>query len=172
MKRFFHQRHQFRLALCGHKAVEAGAVCLLLMVQGDLAAATIGHLAIASKTGLLAVVPALGITWTRHARHLANRWTSSLLLAVCAFVADALMHDSHYSGAYTEAALTAAARSCFLWPSPIRLWGNTLIDSPSPSTTTMKSKRIMHEPAILFCFARRRSLVIHGWRFPSSPRQT
>lgn len=99
--------------LCGHKAVEAGAVCLILMVQGDLAAATIGHLAIASKTGLLAVVPALGITWTRHARHLANRWTSSLLLAVCAFVADALMHDSHYAGAYTEAALTAAGAFVF-----------------------------------------------------------
>lgn len=24
--------HQFRLVLCGHKAVEAGAVCLVLMV--------------------------------------------------------------------------------------------------------------------------------------------
>ena len=28
----FNERHQFRLVLCGHKAVEVGAVCLVLMV--------------------------------------------------------------------------------------------------------------------------------------------
>jgi hypothetical protein len=49
----FHKRHQFRAVLCGHKAVEAGAVCLLLMIQGNLAAATLTHLGIAAKTGAL-----------------------------------------------------------------------------------------------------------------------
>ena len=102
-----HEKHQFRLALCGHKAVETGAVCLLLMVQGNLMGLTLGHLLIASKTGVLAVFPVLAVTLTRHARHLANRWTSSAILALCAFVADAAIHASHYSGEYTEAALTA-----------------------------------------------------------------
>ena len=102
------RRHQFRLALCGHKAVEAGAVCLLLMVQGDLAGITLTHLAIAAKTGLLAVSPVLGVTFSRYARHMVNRWTSSALLGFSAFVADAVVHGSHYPGAYTEAALTAA----------------------------------------------------------------
>lgn len=108
LKRFLHERHQFRLALCGHKAVEAGAACLLLMVQGQLAQITLGHLLIASKTGILTVFPLVGITLTRFARHFANRWMSAFLLAICAFFADAVTHGSHYPGAYTEAALTAA----------------------------------------------------------------
>src|SRR5262245_18541908 len=44
------ESHHFRLVLCGHKAVEAGAVCLVLMVQGHLADVTLAHLAIAAKT--------------------------------------------------------------------------------------------------------------------------
>ena len=100
------KKHQFRLVLCGHKAVEAGAVCLILMVQGNLLALTAAHFLIATKTGLLAVSPAVGLTFTKQARHLANRWTASALLGICTFAADALVHQSHYPGEYTEAALT------------------------------------------------------------------
>ena len=107
------RQQQYRAALCGHKAVEVAAVCLLLMVQGDLTAVTGAHLAIASKTGLLAVTPALVVTFTRHVRYLLNRWTASAFLAACTFVADALVHQSHYSGEYTEAALTAVGAFLF-----------------------------------------------------------
>jgi len=107
------KKQQYRLALCGHKAVEAGTVCLLLMVQGDLLALTGTHLAIAAKTGALAVTPAVALTFTRQARHLANRWAASAFLAVCTFVADSLAHPSHYPGEYTEAALTAAGAFLF-----------------------------------------------------------
>src|SRR5271157_4794348 len=99
---FFHKKYQYRLVLCGHKAVEAGAVCLLLMVQGHLGAITMTHVGIASQTGLLAVAPVLGVSFTRHARHFANRWTTSALLGVCTFFADAAVHGSHYAGEYTE----------------------------------------------------------------------
>src|SRR5262245_43763308 len=102
-----HKKHQFRVALCGHKAVETGAACLLLMLQGQLGQATLSHFRIASETGVLTVFPLLGITLTRHARHFSNRWASAMLVGVCAFSADALVHGSHYPGAYTEAALTA-----------------------------------------------------------------
>src|ERR1041385_9363393 len=102
-----HKKHQFRLALCGHKAVETGAACLMLMVQGQLGQATLAHLFIASKTGVLTVFPLLGLTLTRQARHFVNRWISAMFVGVCAFLADALTHGSHYPGAYTEAALTA-----------------------------------------------------------------
>jgi len=95
--------------LCGHKAVETGAACLILMVQGQLAQATASHFLIASETGLLTVFPLLGITWTRHARHYTNRWLSALFVGACAFLADAIIHRSHYTGEYTEAALTALA---------------------------------------------------------------
>lgn len=107
------RQRQFRLVLCGHKAVEVGAVCLVLMVQGNLAEVTLAHFLIATKTGLFAVSPALGITFTRYARHLVNRWTSAAILGVCTFVADALSHGSHYPGAYMEAALTALGAAAF-----------------------------------------------------------
>jgi len=90
-----------------------GAVCLLLMVQGDLAGATLTHLGVATKTGLLGVSPLLGVTFTRHARHFTNRWASAALLAMCTFAADALIHASHYPGALTEAALTGAGAFVF-----------------------------------------------------------
>jgi hypothetical protein len=107
------KRGQFRLVLCGHKAVEAGAVCLVLMVQGHLGDVTLAHVGIAAKTGLLAVSPALAVTFSQYARHFLNRWTSAAFLGVCTFVADAVIHASHYSGEYTEAALTAGGAFLF-----------------------------------------------------------
>jgi hypothetical protein len=112
-QRLIPARHEYRLLMCGHKALEAGAVCLVLMVQGHLLDASLAHLLVASKTGLLAVAPVLVVTMTRHVHHLFNRWTASALLAGCTFVADALIHGSHYPGAYTEAALTAAGAFLF-----------------------------------------------------------
>ena len=99
--------------MCGHKAVEVAAVCVLLMVQGDVAGVTLTHLGIASKTGLLGVFPILGVTYTRYARHLTNRWVSSALLGFCTFVADAGVHASHYPGALTEAVLTGIGAFVF-----------------------------------------------------------
>ena len=100
------KQHQFRAALCAHKAAEVAGVCMVLMVQGSLAGLTLGHVGIATQTGLLAIVPVLGVTLTRWARHLVNRWTSSALLALFTFFADVAIHASHYPGVYTEAALT------------------------------------------------------------------
>jgi hypothetical protein len=67
---------------------------------------------VAAKTGLLAVSPALG-TFTRYARHFANRWISSAFLGICAFLADAAVHESHYPGKVTEAALTGLGAFLF-----------------------------------------------------------
>ena len=106
-------KQQYRLVLCGHKAVEAGAVCLVLMVQGHLLEITLAHFAIASKTGLLAVVPALWLTFTRYAHVFLSKWTASALLGFCTFGADALIHTSHYPGAYTEALLTGIGAFVF-----------------------------------------------------------
>jgi hypothetical protein len=108
-----HPKNGFRAALFGHKAVEAGGVCLLLMVQGNLATLTAAHLGIAAQTGVVAVAPLVGLTLTPFAGHLVNRWISSALIAACTFVADAAIHASHYPGAYTEAALTAAGAFVF-----------------------------------------------------------
>ena len=105
--------HGFRVVLCGHKAVEAGAVCLVLMVGGHLGGVTAAHLAIATKTGLLAVSAPVALTFTRYARLLANRWSAAVILGACTFAADAAIHASHYPGAYTEAALTGLGAFLF-----------------------------------------------------------
>lgn len=109
----FHERHQFRLLLFGHKGVEAGAVCLLLMVQGHLPELRAAHFLIASKTGLMAVLPLVGLSFTGFARHFANRWTSSAFLGICTIFADSLAHSSHYPGDYTEAILTGVGAFLF-----------------------------------------------------------
>jgi hypothetical protein len=106
-------RNRYRAVLFGHKAVEAAAVCMILMVQGDLAAITMTHLAIATKTGVLAVIPALIVTFTTYVRHFVNRWTTSAFFGVCTFAADALVHQSHYPGELTEAALTGLGAFVF-----------------------------------------------------------
>jgi integral membrane sensor domain MASE1 len=107
------KRNQFRAVLCGHKAVEAGGVCLLLMVQGHLGAITMTHLAVASKTGVLAIIPVLFLSFTSHARHFLNRWTTAAFLGICTFLADAIVHESHYPGEYTEALLTGLGAAIF-----------------------------------------------------------
>jgi hypothetical protein len=99
--------------LFGHKAIEVAAVCLLVMVKGHLGDVTATHLVIATKTGLLAVCPAVGVTFTRYTRHFANRWSSSAFVGFCTFFADALMHESHYSWRYTDAVLTAIGAFAF-----------------------------------------------------------
>jgi hypothetical protein len=104
---YWHDRNQFRLVLFGHKAIEVGVVCLLVMVKGHLADVTLTHLAIATKTGLFAVCPALGVTYTRYARYFANRWSSSAFVGICTFFADVMVHESHFSWRYGDAALTA-----------------------------------------------------------------
>ena len=83
------------------------------MVQGNLGEVTLAHFLIATKTGLWAISPALGITFTQYARHFVNKWTSSAFLGFCTFFADALSHDSHYPGAYMEAALTGIGAFAF-----------------------------------------------------------
>jgi hypothetical protein len=108
-----HDKHQFRLVLCGHKIVEVGAVCPVLMVQAQLGELTLAHFAIATKTGLLAVSPVLGVTFTQYARYFTNKWAASFFLGACTFVADAMIHQSHYPGEYTEAALTGIGAFAF-----------------------------------------------------------
>jgi hypothetical protein len=111
--KYFHSKNQFRALLLGHKAMEVAVVCLLVMVKGHIGDVTFTHVIIATKTGLLTVCPALGVTFTRYARLFANRWASSAFVGVCTFFADAIIHPSHYSWGYTDAVLTAIGAFVF-----------------------------------------------------------
>jgi hypothetical protein len=146
---FVVEKYKYRGVLCGHKAVEAGAICLVLMVQGHLAEITLVHFAIATKTGLLAVFPALVVTFTQYARHFANRWTSSVFLGVCTFLADAIIHQSHYPGAYTEAVLTgigACAFSVVVSYTPVGKRIERLAETFVPTNTAVPEAKVDIEP--------------------------
>jgi glycosyltransferase involved in cell wall biosynthesis len=92
--------------VCGHKGIESGLACLLLVVQGQLGDANASDFLLASATGGLTAFSLLGIAWTRFAHHLTNRWIIAALVGVSACFADAVMHGSVYSGDFAKAALT------------------------------------------------------------------
>jgi hypothetical protein len=119
------------------------------MVQGHLTEITLAHLAIASKTGLVAVFPVLGVTFTQYARHFANRWTSSVFLGVCTFLADAIIHQSHYPGVYTEAVLTgigASVLSIVLSYTPVGKRIERLAEAFLPIKSAVAEAKIDIEP--------------------------
>jgi hypothetical protein len=61
-----------------------------------------------------------------------NRWTTSAFVAVSTFVADSLVHASHYEGQYTEAALTGLGAFVFsvaVSYTPIGKWIDRLAES-------------------------------------------
>jgi hypothetical protein len=93
--------------MCADQGVQVAAVCLLLMVRGDVWNLTATHFLTAAGTATVAIAPPLVVTFTRYARVLvSSRWWSGLFSGFCGFIADVVVHPSHYSGAYTEAALT------------------------------------------------------------------
>jgi hypothetical protein len=93
--------------MCADQGVQVAAVCLLLMVQGDVLNVTATHFLTAAQTGTAAIALPLGVTFTRYARVLlTSRWMWSLFLGFSGFVADAFIHRWPDPGAYTEAALT------------------------------------------------------------------
>lgn len=164
-----HEKQQFRLLLCGHKAVEAAAVCMFLMVQGDLGVATLVHLSIATKTGLVAVLPALVLTFTRHARYLVNRWFSSAFLGVCTFLADSMMHASHYPGAWTEAALTGAGAFLFSVVVSYTAVGGGSIGWPRRSSRILRRRRRSARPVL---FSNRQNDAVTQLRRSNMPNQS
>jgi hypothetical protein len=93
--------------MCADQGLQVAAVCLLLMIRGDVLNLTATHFLTAAGTGTAAIALPLSVTFTRYARVLvSSRWWSALFSGFCGFIADAVVHPSHYSGAYTEAAFT------------------------------------------------------------------
>jgi hypothetical protein len=88
-------------------ACEAGAACLLTMVQGNMLALTLSHWVVASQTGLLA--GAIAGT-TMIAARLRRPWLISLVLGVVTTAVDALVHPAHFGlWPLLEAGVTGSA---------------------------------------------------------------
>ena len=86
---------------------KATPACLLVMVQGNIWLATIGHLQKAVETGLITGLGVLIFSLFTH-RWFSNRYAVAGITGGMCFVADLLVHPSHFGGVSIEAIVTGA----------------------------------------------------------------
>ena len=84
-------------------ATESTMACLVTMVQGNILALTVGHLLIASQTGLIAgAIASVGLFIARTDR----RWIVALVLGMATGVVDYFVHPGMFGTLVTEAIVT------------------------------------------------------------------
>ena len=82
---------------------ESTMACLVTMVQGNLLALTMGHLLVASQTGVIAgAIASVGIVASKTNQ----RWKISLILGLATGVVDYFVHPGMFGTAATEAIVT------------------------------------------------------------------
>jgi hypothetical protein len=84
---------------------EATPACLLVMVQGNIWLATMGHLQKALETGFLTGLGVLILSLFSH-RWFNNKYIVAAITGAMVFVADLIVHPSHFGGFATEAIVT------------------------------------------------------------------
>lgn len=82
---------------------ESTAACLLTMVQGNILALTVGHLIVASQTGIIAGVAAFVLSLLARFK---GHWVTPVFLGVCTAVVDFYVHPGSFGGVATEAIVT------------------------------------------------------------------
>ena len=99
---------------------EAAAACLVTMVQGNMLAITLGHLLIASQTGVVAGAIASISLLAAKAK---SRWIISLVLGLITAVVDYFVHPGMFGTVAVEAVVTgiAAAVLSYLVGMAVRL---------------------------------------------------
>jgi len=85
---------------------ESTAACLITMVQGNLLSLSLGHLIIASQTGVIAGLSTLLISLLARINH---RWAMHALLGVSTGVVDFYVHPGSFGDVATEAIVTGFA---------------------------------------------------------------
>ena len=103
---------------------ESTMACLVVMVQGNLLVLTLGHLAIALQTGVIAgVIATIGIV----AAKINKRWKIAAILGLITGVVDFYVHPGMFGAAATEAIVTGvgAAVLSYLIGSLISLFRGT-----------------------------------------------
>ena len=86
---------------------EATPACLLVMVQGNIWLATIGHLQKAAETGLITGVGVLTLSLFTH-RWFGNKYVVAGITGGMCFNAALWVHPTHFGSFTTEATVTAA----------------------------------------------------------------
>ena len=86
---------------------EATPACLLVMVQGNIWLATLGHLQKALETGFITGLGVLVLSLFAH-RWFSNKFVVAGITGAMCFAADLIVHPSHFGGVATEAIVTGA----------------------------------------------------------------
>ncbi len=84
---------------------EATPACLLVMVQGNIWLATMGHLHKALETGFVTGVGVLILSLFTY-RWFGNKYVVAGITGGMCFIADLLIHPTHFGGYTTEAMVT------------------------------------------------------------------
>jgi hypothetical protein len=82
---------------------ESASACLVTMVQGNLLALTVGHLVIASQTGIISGAIA---TVALMFAHTGTRWVVSVVLGIATTVADYFVHPGQFGPVIAVALMT------------------------------------------------------------------
>jgi hypothetical protein len=91
---------------------EATPACLLVMVQGNIWLATIGHLQKAVETGLITGAGVLILSSFTH-QWFRNKYLVAGITGGMCFIADLFVHPTHFGGFTTEAMVTGAITGLF-----------------------------------------------------------
>ena len=84
---------------------EATPACLLVMVQGNIWLATMGHLQKAAETGFITGIGVLILSLFTH-RWFSNKYVVAGITGGMCFIADLLIHPTHFGSYTTEAIVT------------------------------------------------------------------
>jgi hypothetical protein len=84
---------------------EATPACLLVMIQGNIWLATLDHLQKAVETGFITGVGVLILSLFTH-RWLGNKYLVAGIAGGMCFIADLLIHPTHFGSYTTEASVT------------------------------------------------------------------
>jgi len=83
---------------------EAWTSCLLFMVQGDVTALTVGHALTASKTGAIAGLAFVLLSFSKILKD--DKMTITITIGVLTMMADYLIHPTHFGPELAEAVCT------------------------------------------------------------------
>ena len=92
-----------KIATLAEGIAESTTACLVMMVQGNMLAITLGHLAIASQTGVAAGAVATLVLIAARNR---TRWVISVVLGVVTASVDFFVHPGQFGPVFAEALAT------------------------------------------------------------------
>jgi sorbitol-specific phosphotransferase system component IIC len=100
---------QEKLTIFFRRFSEAMPACLMVMVQGNPLALSLGHWLKACQTGAIAGLIMVGLSFTPRKDLMDNKYTIAGLTGFATALADYFVHPTHFGGEFTEALVTGIA---------------------------------------------------------------